>query len=76
MAKLVISRAAHELEELKGKPAESSVAPLNFANASPFPRRKQKNDPIRTVILAAAAVALLVFLGSMIAVLMMRAPVL
>jgi pSer/pThr/pTyr-binding forkhead associated (FHA) protein len=65
-----------ELEELEAKPAESSVAPFDFTNASPFPRRKQKNDPIRTVILAAAAVALLVFLGSMIAVLMMRAPVL
>jgi hypothetical protein len=76
MAKLVISGAAHELEELMGKPAESSVAPLNFTHASPFPRRKQKNDRIRTVILAAAAGALLVFLGSiMIAVLMMRAPV-
>jgi len=76
MAKLVISAAAHELEELKGKPAESSVAPLNFTNASPFPRRKQKNDRIRTIILATAAGALLVFLGSMIAVMMMRAPVL
>ena len=76
MPKLVISGAAHELEELKGKPSESSVAPLNFTNASLFSHRKQKNDPIRTVILAAAAVALVVFLGSMIAVLMMRAPVL
>jgi len=70
------SQPLPELEELEAKPAESSVAPFDFTNASPFPRRKQKNDPIRTVILAAAAVALLVFLGSMIAVLMMRAPVL
>jgi pSer/pThr/pTyr-binding forkhead associated (FHA) protein len=65
-----------QLEELEAKPAESSVAPVDFTNASPFPRRKQKNDPIRTVILAAAAGAFLVFLGSMIALLMMRAPVL
>jgi pSer/pThr/pTyr-binding forkhead associated (FHA) protein len=67
------SQPLPQLEELEAKPA---VAPFDFTNASPFPRRKQKNDPIRTVILAAAAVALLVFLGSMIAVLMMWAPVL
>jgi hypothetical protein len=70
------SQPLPQLEELEARPAESSVAPVDFTNASPFPRRKQKNDPIRTVILAAAAVALLVFLGSMIAVLMMWAPVL
>ncbi len=70
------SQPLPELEELEAKPAESRVAPFDFTNASPFPRRKRKNHPIRTVILAAAAVALLVFLGSMIAVLMMRAPVL
>jgi pSer/pThr/pTyr-binding forkhead associated (FHA) protein len=70
------SQPLPQLEELEAKPAESSVAPVDFTNASPFPRRKQENDPIRTVILAAAAGALLVFLGSMIALLMMRAPVL
>jgi pSer/pThr/pTyr-binding forkhead associated (FHA) protein len=70
------SQPLPQLEELEAKPAESSVAPVDFTNASPFPRRKQRNDPIRTVILATAAGALLVFLGSMIALLMMRAPVL
>lgn len=70
------SQPVPQLEELEAKPAESSVAPVDFTNASPFPRRKQKNDPIRAVILAAAAGALLVFLGSIIALLMMRAPVL
>jgi pSer/pThr/pTyr-binding forkhead associated (FHA) protein len=70
------SQPLPQLEELEAKPAESSVAPVDFTNASPFPRRKQKNDPIRTVILAAAAGVLLVFLGSMIALLMMRAPAL
>jgi pSer/pThr/pTyr-binding forkhead associated (FHA) protein len=70
------SQPLPQLGGLEAKPAESSVAPVDFTNASPFPRRKQKNDPIRTVILAAAAGALLVFLGSMIALLMMRAPVL
>jgi len=68
------SQPLPQLEELEARPAESSLAPVDFTNASPFPRRKQKNDPIRTVILAAAAVALLVFLGSMIAVFLMHAP--
>jgi hypothetical protein len=65
-----------QLEALEAKPAELSVTAVDFTNASPSPRRNQKNDPIRIVILAAAAGALLAFLGSMIAVLMMRAPVL
>jgi hypothetical protein len=52
---------------------ETSVAPLGFANASPFPRRSKQSDPVRTAFLAAAAAALLAFLGSMIAVLMMHA---
>jgi pSer/pThr/pTyr-binding forkhead associated (FHA) protein len=68
------SQPLPQLEEPKAKPAESSVAPVDFTNASPFPRRKQQSDPIRTVILAAAAVALVVFLGSMIVVLTMSAP--
>jgi len=68
------SQPLPQVEELEARPAESSVAPVDFTNASPFPRRKQENDPIRTVILAAAAVALLVFLGSMIAVFLMHAP--
>jgi pSer/pThr/pTyr-binding forkhead associated (FHA) protein len=70
------SQPLPQLEELEAKPAESSIAPLDFTNASPFPRRKQQSDPIRTAILAGGAIALLVFLGSMIAVLMMHAPVL
>ncbi len=68
------SQPLPQVEELEARPAKSSVAPVDFTNASPFPRRKQENDPIRTVILAAAAVALLVFLGSMIAVFLMHAP--
>ncbi len=61
---------------IEAKPAETSVRPDDFANASPFPRRKDEKDPIRTAILAVAAVAVLAFLASMIAVLLMHAPVL
>ena len=62
------------LEEAEARPAELSARPADFANASPFPNRKKEKDPTRTAILAAAAVAFLAFLGSMIAVFMMRAP--
>lgn len=68
------SQPLPQLEEIAAKPAESSMAPVDFANASPFPRRKQKTDPVRTAILGVAVVAFLAFLGSMIAVLMMHAP--
>jgi pSer/pThr/pTyr-binding forkhead associated (FHA) protein len=62
------------LEEIEAKPAETSAAPVDFANASPFPRRNRERDRLRSGILAAAAVAILVFLASMIAVLTMHAP--
>jgi pSer/pThr/pTyr-binding forkhead associated (FHA) protein len=64
-----------EVATIEAKPAEISVRPADFANASPFPRRKKEVDPMRTAILAAAGVALLAFLASMIAVLLMHAPV-
>jgi pSer/pThr/pTyr-binding forkhead associated (FHA) protein len=63
------------LEEMEAKPAESSVAPVDFANASPFRQRGKDRDPTRNLIFATAAVALFVFLASMIAVLTMHAPV-
>jgi hypothetical protein len=54
--------------------ADIHGAPADFANASPFRRQRQENDPIRNGILIGLAIVLLVFLGSMIAVLMMHAP--
>jgi len=75
MTKLVISGAANELEELEPKPAESSAAPVDFINASPFRQRAKDRDPTRDAILAGVAIAFLTFLGSiMIAVLLMHAP--
>ena len=61
-----------QLAEIESKPAESSARPEDFANASPFRERKKEKDPARTAMFAAAALALLVFLGSMIAVLLMH----
>ena len=61
-------------EAVEAKPAESSAAPAGFGNASPFRQRSTSCDPARLVVLGIAAIAALTFLGSMIAVLFMRAP--
>jgi hypothetical protein len=53
-----------------------SARPADFANASPFPRRKEQRDPVRTAIYAAVGIAVLAFLGSMIALALMQPPVL
>jgi predicted component of type VI protein secretion system len=64
-------------EEIKAEFAAASAALPHFMGASPFRRRQdQQNDPVRTGILIGLGVVLLVFLGSMIAVLMMHAPAL
>jgi pSer/pThr/pTyr-binding forkhead associated (FHA) protein len=68
------SQPLPQLQPIEVKPADLSAAPVDFANASPFPRRTEKDDPMRTAIFGAAALALLAFLGSMVAVLMMRPP--
>ena len=64
------------LEQIQATPAESSAAPVDFASASPFRQRAKDQDPTRNLILAAASVALVAFLASMIAVLAMHAPIL
>ncbi|MEY2482625.1 MAG: hypothetical protein QOK24_1153 [Verrucomicrobiota bacterium] len=61
-------------EEIQARPAEMSARPVDFANASPFAGARKEKDPTRRLIFAAALTALLAFVGSMIAVLLMRAP--
>jgi pSer/pThr/pTyr-binding forkhead associated (FHA) protein len=63
------------VEQIEAKSAQTSVAPVDFENASPFPRRTKDRDSVRTAIIAGAIVAGLAFIGSMIAVLAMHAPV-
>jgi pSer/pThr/pTyr-binding forkhead associated (FHA) protein len=65
-----------EVQVIESKPAASSARPVDFANASPFPQRKKEKDPVRNVALAAVAVAFIALLGSLLAILMMRAPLL
>ena len=55
-------------------PAKSSAAPSGFGNASPSRQKPTSPDPVYFVVLGIAVIALLTFLGSMIAVLLMRAP--
>jgi len=62
--------------EVEAHPAEQSVRPADFTNASPFPNRKKEKDSQRTAVLAAAAVAFVAFLVSMMALAAMRAPLL
>ena len=57
-------------------PAETSARPTDFENASPFARRKTEKDPMRTAVYAAAAVAILGFIASMLALALMRPPTL
>lgn len=61
-------------EKITVKSAELSAVPADFTNASPFPHQKEEKDPLRTAIFIALAVLVLIFLGSMIAVLTMHAP--
>jgi pSer/pThr/pTyr-binding forkhead associated (FHA) protein len=68
------SRPLPQLEEIKARPAELSAVPADFTNVSPFRRQKEQNDPLRNGIFIGLAIVALVFVGSMVAVLMMHAP--
>jgi pSer/pThr/pTyr-binding forkhead associated (FHA) protein len=63
-----------EVESIGAQPAAASVRPPDFANASPFQHRTKQKDPMRTALFAAAAVAFVAFVGSMIAVFTMHPP--
>jgi hypothetical protein len=61
-------------EEIKAHFAEAGAASPHLVGASPFGRQQQENDPVRTGILIGLGIVLLIFLGSIVAVLMMHAP--
>ena len=60
--------------EIEARPAETSERPADFANASPFPNRQKEKDTAAMAVLAAAAIAVLAFLLSMVALLKIHAP--
>ena len=68
------SQPLPERQEVEAQPAQTSAAPANFINASPFRRHSRERDRVSLAIFAAAAVVVLIFLGSMIATLTMHAP--
>ena len=61
-------------EEIKAHFAEPGAELSHSISASPFRRQQQQNDPVRTGIFVGLGIVLLVFFGSIIAVLMMHAP--
>ena len=56
------------------QPAEQSVRPANFENASPFQTRKKKKDPTATAIYAFTGVAILAFALAVVSVLGLKTP--
>jgi predicted component of type VI protein secretion system len=68
------SKPLPQPEEIKAQLAQASAVPADFAPTLPFRRQAQQPDAVRAGIFMGLAIVLLVFLGSMIAVLMMHAP--
>ena len=62
------------LEAVEARPAEVSARPADFENASPFQKRGSQKDRARFAFYAAAAVAILLFLASMLALAQMHSP--
>jgi hypothetical protein len=61
-------------EAIKAHFAEAGAEFSHFSGASPLRRQEQRDDPVRNGILIGLGIVLLIFLGSIIAVLMMHAP--
>jgi hypothetical protein len=53
---------------------ETSEAPIDFTNPSPFRPHRQESDQFGKAMFIGLGIVLLIFLGSMIAVLMMHTP--
>src|SRR5881394_405599 len=62
--------------EIKAHVAEAGAELAPVPSASPFRRQEQQNDAVRTGIVIGLGIVLFVFLGSIIAVMMMHAPAL
>lgn len=60
--------------ELAVVPAESSVRPDGFSNASPFTTKQKKRDPAGMAVYALAALAIATFAGAVAMVMQMKSP--
>ncbi len=63
-----------EAGEVEARPAERSEKPADFINASPFSNRKKEKDMSGTAVLAAGAIAIVVFLLTLLNLLRLHAP--
>ena len=59
--------------EIEARPAQTSEKPANFANASPFPNRREE-DMVATARTTVAALAIVAFLVSMLGLLQIHGP--
>jgi hypothetical protein len=66
-------RSLPDENEIEARPAQTSDKPADFANASPFPNRREE-DMVATVVLAVAALAIVAFLVSMLGLLQVHGP--
>lgn len=63
-----------EADEIEARPADKSERPADFTNASPFPNRVKAKDAVATAVLAAAALAILAFLVSLLGLFQIHGP--
>ncbi|HEY3899109.1 MAG TPA: FHA domain-containing protein [Chthoniobacter sp.] len=68
------ARPLPETEEVSAVVAATSKRPADFANASPFQKKKKKKDPIGLSLILLAVVALLAFGGVVAYVYSIQAP--
>jgi pSer/pThr/pTyr-binding forkhead associated (FHA) protein len=69
------ARPLPEAEEVTAVVAETSKRPADFANASPFQKKKKKKDPVGLALILLAAVAILAFGGVVAYVYGIQAPI-
>jgi pSer/pThr/pTyr-binding forkhead associated (FHA) protein len=60
--------------EPSAAPAQSSIAPTDFSNASPFRTKNKKKDPAAAAIMGFALLAMLLAVGAMAMVMGLRSP--
>lgn len=70
------ARPLPEAEEVTAVVASSSKRPADFANASPFQKKKKKKDPVGMALIALAVVAILAFGGVLMAIFNVQSPTL
>lgn len=63
-----------QADEIEARPAETSEKPADFANASPFPNRTKEKDTVSLAVYAAAAVAILAMVLSLLNLLRLHGP--